>query len=625
MREAVIAKAMAIVLVALSVPIYSAQQAAPSAPSVPSDIFSIPAGHKFILELQTPLHTNGTKKGDKVEFRVAGDVVVADKILIPNRSIARGNIIKVKRAGRMGDRAELQLRFDEVQLNDGMVLPLRATITRVGFNPVDQKSGEDPKLKGDAGPGADAKAAASAGAQGAIIGVLTGGPKGAMYGAGIGAAAVLISSALKRGPDLDLPRGTMFEASFDKALEVPAATVMAQNAPGAPKLEKASDQDVAANTPDVSGRPRLKRSTPASDPTEAKQPEKVPDQDVAANEPEVRGRPQLKRPTTAPAPSESPIPEPETPVAAAPPAVPKIENSTDAKQAGELPGGGYNLSVKVNMVQVDAMVRDRSGRMIENLRLDDFRIYEDGVLQDITSFSQDELPIAVALVVDRSGSVGPYIAELRRIAARALDQLKKQDEVCLFSFAGDVQRMEELTTDRRRIAESLDRIRAGGSTDITDALYDAAKYLSNTAPDSRHVIILVSDNQQTVTPRVGEKETITTMLESDTVLFSLKTGASVQLAMQLPSLFMGDAMERIAKETGGEVVKVSKITSLDGALGTVISRLRTRYSLGYYPQNGNKGGAFHSITVRLSDNRGKPGSDYFIHSKRGYYSVGPRS
>ena len=74
------------------------------------------------------------------------------------------------------------------------------------------------------------------------------------------------------------------------------------------------------------------------------------------------------------------------------------------------------IRVRVRMVQVDAVVRDRAGRMIDNLTADDFRVYEDGVLQEMQSFSRDELPLAVALVIDRSGSVGPYISELRRIA-----------------------------------------------------------------------------------------------------------------------------------------------------------------------------------------------------------------
>ena len=90
---------------------------------------------------------------------------------------------------------------------------------------------------------------------------------------------------------------------------------------------------------------------------------------------------------------------------------------------------------------------------MRGLTRDDFVIYEDGVKQEVQSFSRDELPIAVALVIDRSGSEAPYISELRRIANRTLQELKPADQVALFSFASDVQRLEGLTTDRQRIAD----------------------------------------------------------------------------------------------------------------------------------------------------------------------------
>ena len=87
-------------------------------------------------------------------------------------------------------------------------------------------------------------------------------------------------------------------------------------------------------------------------------------------------------------------------------------------------------------------------------------------------------PLAVALVVDSSGSVRPYMNELRRAAYETLSQLKRGDQVALFAFASEVERMEGLTTDRRRIAERIAEIRPGGGTNIVDALFDAAYYLS---------------------------------------------------------------------------------------------------------------------------------------------------
>jgi VWFA-related protein len=299
--------------------------------------------------------------------------------------------------------------------------------------------------------------------------------------------------------------------------------------------------------------------------------------------------------------------------AAAPPPPPSLDSED------------VTISVKVKMVQVDTVVRDKSGRLMDSLKQGDFKIYEDGVLQEIAGFSQDALPLSVALVVDRSGSEAPYIDELRRIAAQALNALKPKDEVCLFSFAKDVERLEELTPDRQRIVSALDRIRAGGSTNIMDALHDAIKYLAMAAPDSRRAIILISDNDQNGHSQYSEHEVANFAQERDTVIYSLKTGEDFDLLSitdKLSSRVLGNnAVKKVAQETGGELMEVSHSTYLSSSLRSVISRLRSRYSLGYYPSSANQGGAFHSIAIRLDDQFGKPGNDYFVHAKRGYYST----
>jgi Ca-activated chloride channel homolog len=576
MKRSIVGCAVAVALVFICARMNGAQSTAPS-PAV------IPSGHVVIMQLDTPLHTRTTKKGDKVEFHTAADVIVDNQVLIPNQSLIRGEVKTAKRAGLLHGRAELQLRFVNVQLPDGTVIPLQAAITRAGFDPVDAKNGEEPTFKGETGSRGNIKALARGGAQGALIGIYRG-PRGALYGAAAGVAATSIGMMLRRGPDIDLPRSTMFEARFEKSLAVPAASVLAQNIPAAGAL--ANSETTAINM------------------------SAIEDQPAATN------RPILKRPETFP-PTEQAALSTQEPSPDAPPASPIAEAKTP-QSATE----GLTISIKVKMVQVDTLVKDRSGKVMANLRMEDFRVYEDNVSQELASFSQDELPLAVALVVDRSGSVAPYISELRRIATRALYNLKPQDEVCLFTFAGDVQRLEDLTSDRQKIADGIDRIHASGTTDIVDALYAAVRYLANAAPDRRHAVILISDNEQTNTPSVNEREVITMAQERDAVVYSLKTsGTPMPLANQLPSMLWGDFVNKIAQESGGEVIKVTKVSALDNALDSVISRLRTRYSLGYYPSGSSQGGAFHTITVRLSEKFGKSGSDYVVHAKRGYYAV----
>ena len=97
--------------------------------------------------------------------------------------------------------------------------------------------------------------------------------------------------------------------------------------------------------------------------------------------------------------------------------------------------GGFTLKVDVNLVLVEATVRDNKGRIINDLEPEDFRVLEDGVEQQITYFSRDELPLAVALVVDGSGSISPVLPQLHHAAHDTLSQLKPDDQVALYAFA----------------------------------------------------------------------------------------------------------------------------------------------------------------------------------------------
>ena len=266
---------------------------------------------------------------------------------------------------------------------------------------------------------------------------------------------------------------------------------------------------------------------------------------------------------------------------------------------------------------------------METLRREDFRVFENGLEQTIQSFSRDEYPLAVALVVDRSGSVAPFMNELRQAAYRTLYQLKRGDQVCLFTFAGEVQRLEDLTTDRQRIANRIGTIQAGGGTNIVDGLFDAVYYLSLVARDRRRVVILVSDNENTTRPRSSQNEVIRLAMESETVIYSVKTaGQGTPLTMRVPvwvgGLGKDDLVGKITHETGGEIFDVGSAGSLDSALASVITRLKLRYTLGYNSPNPAKDGSFRKIDVRLTERYGRQDSDYSVSARRGYYAQSER-
>jgi hypothetical protein len=111
-------------------------------------------------------------------------------------------------------------------------------------------------------------------------------------------------------------------------------------------------------------------------------------------------------------------------------------------------------------------------------------------------------------------------------------------------------------------------------------------------------------------------------LESETVVYSIKTpGESTPLTMRLPTWMSGmGSVRKVTRETGGEIIDVRRVGSLQAALAAVISRLKLRYTLGYHSTNKVRDGAFRKIDVRLVDRFGRDDLDYSVHARRGYYA-----
>lgn len=283
----------------------------------------------------------------------------------------------------------------------------------------------------------------------------------------------------------------------------------------------------------------------------------------------------------------------------------------------------FKLRVDVGLVLIEATVLNQAGFHLTTLTGKDFRVFEDGVEQRVKHFSRDKFPLAVALVMDSSESIAPYVDELRRVTNLTLGQLKAADQLALFSFAGWTQRLEGLTSERRRLTDRIDRISVRGSTNVADAVFDVARYLKMASPGHRHAIILISDNGANVLGRASESGAIRMALEAETVVYNIKVGTDGSARYQMAPTWIGpseDFFDRVTTVTGGEIIDVESIASLESALATAVSRLKLRYTLGYSPTNKSRDGRFRNVQVRLAGQFDQSGQNYTIRARRGYFA-----
>ena len=279
------------------------------------------------------------------------------------------------------------------------------------------------------------------------------------------------------------------------------------------------------------------------------------------------------------------------------------------------------IRVGVNLVLLDATVKTKTGQIMANLKKEDFEVREDGAVQKLDVFSRDELPINVALVLDFSDSIGPFLEPLRDAANTALAALKPDDEAALFTFSTEAQLRVPFTKDKQEIAKQINSFQAGGATNINDGIFLASQYLLKLPPKGRRVIILISDDVGTDAGGQGTRDIVTEAIAADTVLYNLKIpGYNPPQTLMYASLVPGLVnIRKVMDATGGELFDVKDVAHLDAEFRALIQRIKTRYTLGYYTNASAALGKPHKLDVRLASSFGKKGKDYVMLSKNGFY------
>ena len=279
------------------------------------------------------------------------------------------------------------------------------------------------------------------------------------------------------------------------------------------------------------------------------------------------------------------------------------------------------IRVKVTLVLVDATVKNKSSQIMADLKQDDFQLREDGIQQKIEIFSRDQLPLDVALVLDLSDSIGPFLLPLRQAANVALSALKPEDEVALFTFSTEAQLRVPFTQDKSQIAEQISAFHVGGATNINDGIFVPAQYLLNAPQKERRVIILISDDVGTDAGGQGTRDIITEAIASDVTVYNLKIPGynppeTRMAAAMIPGLV---DIRKVVEQTGGEIFNVPDVAHLDEMFRALIERIKTRYTLGYYTNASAAQGKPHKIDLRLTPQFGKKGRDYTILARSAFY------
>lgn len=271
------------------------------------------------------------------------------------------------------------------------------------------------------------------------------------------------------------------------------------------------------------------------------------------------------------------------------------------------------IKIDTELVNLNVRVIDRNNRPVNNLQQREFKIYEDGRLQEIDFFSKSEVPTNYALVVDNSGSLRQQLDKVIEAGKIFVGTNRADDETMVIRFVGrdKISIEQQFTANKTDLNDALENLYVeGGQTAVIDAVYLAVENVDeyekskNAADRKRRAIIVVTDGEDR-NSYYNEKQLMELLRESEVQIYVI--GFVDDLSKE--SGFIGKSpqgkakafLERIATESGGKAYFPTSAAELPNLAREISSELRTQYSIGYIPSNDRKDGSYRTIKVAIDD------------------------
>ncbi len=289
--------------------------------------------------------------------------------------------------------------------------------------------------------------------------------------------------------------------------------------------------------------------------------------------------------------------------------------AADAKDDGE------TLRIETTLVTIPVSVFDRNGLYVPGLRQNDFKIFSDGVEQEIAYFGTSDKPFTVAIVIDVSPSTAYRIEEIQRAAIAFVNLLEPQDSVIVIEFDHSVSVLTEVTKDREKIYKAIRKADFGDGTSLYNAVDETLrKQLSRI--QGRKAVVLFTDGVDTTSRKNSYDSTLSYAEESDSLVFPIYYNTyfdnRARSGGTFPPIFGGGGgiyrgtssedyalgrryLEELADATGGRVFRPESTPGgLTRAFEGIAEELRRQYNIGFVPTEEGKPGQRKTIKVRVN-------------------------
>ncbi len=352
-------------------------------------------------------------------------------------------------------------------------------------------------------------------------------------------------------------------------------------------------QSTSPSNPPNTNAPQSQAPAPQTAPPAPSQQEPQP------QTPETQGQQPAQQPsqTPQPAPGQQPAQEQSAPGA-------------PAGQEPDVSGGGFVFHSQAQEVVLHATVVDEKQRLITTLTRNAFQVFENGQPQPITSFRQEDVPVAMGIVIDNSGSMREKREKVAKAAENLVAASNAQDQVFVVNFSDEYYLDQDFTNDPKKLRGALEKLESRGGTALYDAVVASADHLKKNAKLQKKVLFVVTD---------GEDDASRDSLEQAVRQIQEENGPTIYAIG-----ILGDekqrrarrALQTIAERTGGIAFLPKSVDEVDEISRTVAKDIRNQYTIVYKPTTPKKVGGYRTIHV---DARASGYKNLVVRTRSGYY------
>jgi VWFA-related protein len=267
-------------------------------------------------------------------------------------------------------------------------------------------------------------------------------------------------------------------------------------------------------------------------------------------------------------------------------------------------------------VTLHATVVDERMRPVTTLDRAAFQVFEDGRPQRITSFGREDTPVALAIVIDNSGSMREKRAQVNAAALNLVRASNPQDQVCIVNFNNEYYLDQDYTGNVELLRDALERIESRGGTALYDAVVATSDHLIKSAKLQKKIILVVTDGEDTASRDTLERAVRSIAVDGGPTVYT------IGLLGHEREKKARRALRIMAEQTGGVSFFPADVNEVEAISQQIAHDIRNQYTLGYRPSTPMTEGGYRQVRV---DAEARGYRKLSVRTRSGYYASGQQT